>query len=63
MTLIEKMTARINVEISGYVCDKNLHTDNKYLKRYEAKIDGMIEMLQIVTGKQYTWGDDGLKEV
>lgn len=58
----EKMIARINEEIE-YV--KNLYdqwNNPEWIQTNIAKIDGMMIMLELVTGKKYYRDNDGVHE-
>ena len=57
---IEKMLERINFKIR-YANLKFTEWNETHFLRM-AEIDGMIDMLSIVTGKDYIITDDGLKE-
>lgn len=58
--MIEKMIKRIEIEISW------LKSSYEITKEYDpitnAKIGGMIEMLNIATGKEYYYNETGLHE-
>ena len=57
---IEKMLERINFKIRYANLNFTEWNETHFLRM--AEIDGMIDMLSIVTGKDYIITDDGLKE-
>lgn len=57
---IKKMIERINFKIS--YAQENFTEWNASHERRMAEIDGMIDMLSIVTGKEYIITEDELKE-
>jgi hypothetical protein len=68
--MTEKMIARINEEIKntlGYINSKfasalNEEQKANYVNTKNEKIKSMIEMLEIATGKQYTYDENGVQE-
>lgn len=59
-SIINKMLERINFKI-GYAQENFTEWNESHTLRM-AEIDGMIDMLSIVTGKDYVIIEDGLKE-
>ena len=57
---IKKMIERINFKIS--YAQENFTEWNASHERRMTEIDGMIDMLSIVTGKEYIITEDELKE-
>ena len=58
--IINKMLERINFKIR--YAHENFTEWNESHSLRMAEIDGMIDMLSIVTGKDYIITEDGLKE-
>lgn len=58
--VINKMLERINFKIR--FAQENFTEWNATHKRRMAEIDGMIDMLSIVTGKDYVITENGLEE-
>lgn len=58
--VINKMLERINFKIK--YAQENFTEWNESHSLRMAEIDGMIDMLSIVTGKDYVITEDGLKE-
>ena len=58
--VINTMIERINSKIT-YAKENFTQWDNLHSLRM-ARIEGMVEMLSIATGKNYTITEDGLKE-
>ena len=58
--VINTMIERINSKIT-YAKENFTQWDNLHSLRM-ARIEGMVEMLQIATGKNYIITEDGLKE-
>lgn len=58
--IINKMLERINFKIR--YAKENFTEWNESHSLRMAEIDGMIDMLSIVTGKDYIITEDGLKE-
>ena len=58
--IINTMIERINSKIT-YAKEKFTQWDNLHSLRM-ARIEGMVEMLSIATGKNYIITEDGLKE-
>ena len=58
--MIEKMIERINREIEIAVMSFDMIRENDW--RALSKINGMIEMLEIATGKQYGFNENGVFE-
>lgn len=58
--IINKMLDRINFKIR--FAQENFTEWNTAHKRRMAEIDGMIDMLSIVTGKDYVITESGLEE-
>ena len=56
----EQMIEKINSEIAMAVMFYNMHKEN--CPRTISKICGMIEMLEIVTGKKYGFNSNGVFE-
>lgn len=59
-TIINKMLDRINFKIQ--YTQENFTEWNATHERRMAEIDGMIDMLSIVTGKSYVITESGLEE-
>lgn len=59
-TIINKMMERINWKIK-YAHDNFTEWNETHSLRM-AEIDGMVDMLSIVTGKEYIIEENGLKE-
>jgi len=59
-TIINKMLDRINFKIQ--YTQENFTEWNATHERRMAEIDGMIDMLSIVTGKNYVITESGLEE-
>lgn len=59
-TIIDKMLERINFKIR--YAQENFTEWNESHSLRMAEIDGMIDMLSIVTGKSYIITEEGLKE-
>ncbi len=57
---IKKMIKRINFKIS--YANENFTEWNEMHRIRMAEIDGMVDMLSIITGKDYVVTEDGLKE-
>lgn len=60
--MVEEMKARIEKEIKFAVIDYKQFGRTEFYERSVSKIYGMIEMLRVVTGKQYTFNENGLIE-
>lgn len=58
--IINKMLERINFKIR--YAQENFTEWNAAYDRRMAEIDGMIDMLSIVTGKEYVITENGLEE-
>ena len=58
--IIEKMTDKINSEIKWAVAEFAEWNENH--QRKMAKIEGMIDMLVLITGKDYVMTDTGIGE-
>lgn len=59
-TIINKMLYRINFKIQ--YAQENFTEWNATHEKRMAEIDGMIDMLSIVTGKNYVITESGLEE-
>lgn len=59
--ITDNMIDRINFKIM--IANKHFTGWNDMYTIRMAEIDGMIDMLSIVTGKKYKIANDGLKEV
>lgn len=55
-TMIERINSKITYAKENFTQWDNLHSLRM------ARIEGMVEMLQIATGKNYIITEDGLKE-
>ena len=66
--MTEQMIERINKEIKEAKAVYDSIQNELYviqvqkMSAYYRTIDGMIEMLTIVTGKEYTYDENGVKE-
>lgn len=66
--MTEQMIERINKEIKEAKAVYDSIQNEPYviqvqkMSAYYRTIDGMIEMLTIVTGKEYTYDENGVKE-
>lgn len=56
----EKMIAKINQKIEKTV--KEFEKTKKYNSIANAEVDGMMEMLELVTGKNYFYDEIGVHE-
>lgn len=60
--MVDKMINRINIEIQRAVMHFNLHGMTHSHDLMLARIDGMIEILSLITGKQYYFDETGIHE-
>ena len=58
--VVEKMIEKINMLIT--IANDNFTEWNTAHELRMARIDGMVEMLSMVTGKEYIITENGLKE-
>lgn len=56
----EKMIARINKQIEKMA--KDFERTHQFNENDNAKVDGMMEMLELVTGKEYFYDESGVHE-
>lgn len=56
----EKIIARINQKIAKMV--KEFDKTKEYNSIANAEVDGMIEILELVTGKKYFYDETGVRE-
>ena len=60
--IINEMERRINNEIAFAYMDYKIHGATAFYDREISKIWGMISILRVATGKQYTFNENGLQE-
>lgn len=60
---LETMIKRINEEINFCVYEYKTSGRTMFYYRQLGKIHGMIDILQIATGKRYVMDESGVKEV
>lgn len=60
--IINKMIEAINFGIEGAKYEFKNHGSSEFYNREYARICGMIRMLEIATGKNYYFDENGLHE-